>query len=82
MYNAVDSAEKPLVFVWWRGNGEITIGSNCIGVDAVGSVKRWSRTERKTVDIPAPAVVLQYNSSMGGADVMDHAFSCNFPGIR
>ena len=82
MYNAVDFAEKPLVFVWWRGNGEITIGSNCIGADPVGSVKRRSRTERKTVDILTPAMVLQYNSSMGGADVMDHAFSCNFPGIK
>ena len=73
MYNAVGSAGKPLLFVRWKDNGEITIGSNCIGVDPGGSVRRWSKTERKIVDIPAPAMVLQYNSSMGGTDVMDHA---------
>ena len=33
------------------------------------------------ISIPAPAIVLQYNSSMSGRDVMDHAFSCNRPGI-
>ena len=43
---------------------------------------RWSKTERKIVDIPAPAMVLWYNSSMGGTDVMNHGFSCNRPGIR
>ena len=53
------------------------IGLNCIGVDPVGSLRRWSKTERKIVDIPAPAVVLQHNSLIGGTDAMDHAFSYN-----
>ena len=70
------------MFVRWKDNGEITIGSNCIGVDPSGNVRRWSKSERKIVDIPAPGMVLQYNDSMGGTDVVDHAFSCNRPGIR
>ena len=82
VYNTVDSDGKPLVFVRWKDNGEITIGSNCIGVDPSGNVRRWSKSERKIVDIPAPGMVLQYNDSMGGTDVIDHAFSCNRPGIR
>ena len=82
VHNAVDSSEKPLVILRWQGNGEITIFSNCIGVDPVGNVRRWNKTERKIVDIPALAMVLQYNSSMGETDVMVHDFSCNPPGIR
>ena len=82
VYNAAGSAEKPLVFFRWKGNGEIAIGSNCIGADPVGSVRRCSNTERKIVDIAAPAMVLQYNSSMGGTDVMDHVFFCNSQRIR
>ena len=82
VYNAVDFAGKPLVFLRRKDNGEITTGYNCNGVNPVGSVRRWSKTERKIVDLPAPAMVLQYSSSMGGTGVMDHAFSCNRPGIR
>lgn len=40
VYNAVDSIGKSLVFVRWKGNGEITIGFNFIGADPVGSVRR------------------------------------------
>ena len=58
MYNTVDSAGKPLVIIRWKNNGEINIDSNCIGVDPVGSVRRWNKTERKIVDIPAPAMVI------------------------
>ena len=82
MYNAVDSAGKLLLFLRWNCNDEITIGSNCIGVDLEGSVRRWRKTEIKIVDIPAPAMILQYNTSMCGTNVIDHALSCNCPGIR
>ena len=40
------------------------------------------QNRKKIVDIPAPAMVLRYNASMGGTDVMDHDFSCNCPGMR
>ena len=60
---------KPLVLFRWKENGEITTGSNCIGVDKVGSVRSWSKTESKTM-------------TFNGIDVMDHAFFCNDPGIR
>ena len=73
VYNVVDSAGKLLVFA---------IGSSCIGFDPVGSVRRWIKTEIKIVGTPAPAMVLQYNSSVGGTDVMDHTVSCNHPRIR
>ena len=80
--NAVDSAGKPLLFVRWKDSGESTFGFNFIDVDPVGNVRMCSKTERKIADIPAPAMVLQYNLSMDGVDVMNHAFSFNHPGIR
>ena len=43
------------------------------------SVIWWRKRERKIVDIPAAAMVLEYNPSMGGKDIIDHAFSCNRP---
>ena len=58
VYNTVDSTEKPLAFVRWNDNGEITPGSNCIGADPVRSVRRWSKTDKKIVDISTPGMVL------------------------
>lgn len=69
-----------LILVRWKGNSEITLGSNWIGVDPAENVRR-SKAERKIVNIPAPAMVLEYNLSMGGADVMD-VFSCKHSQIR
>ena len=71
-----------MVLVKWNDNGEIFVGSNCIGADPVGKVKRWSSVEKKKVDVDAPAAILLYNIDMGGTDVQDHAFSCNRPSIR
>lgn len=47
--NTADSSGKPLVFVRWKDNGEITLGSKCIGVNPAGKVRRWSKAERKIV---------------------------------
>ena len=71
-----------LVLVRWKDNGEMTIGSNCIGVHPVGKVTRWSAAEKKKVEVDAPAAVALYNKGMGGTDLMDHALSCNRPAIR
>ena len=38
VFNTVDSAWKPLVLVRWKVNGEMTLGSNCIGFDPSGSI--------------------------------------------
>ena len=50
VYNTVDCDRKPLVFVRWRDNGEITFGSYCICVDPAGSVRRWNKAKRKIED--------------------------------
>ena len=36
-----------MVLVKWHDNGEIIVGSNCIGADPVGKVKRWSVVEKR-----------------------------------
>ena len=68
-----------MVFVKWIDNGEVLIGSNCIGARPYGKVKRWSTQEKKKIEVDTPASILLYNSSMGGTDLQDHAFSCNRP---
>ena len=79
-YHTKDAGE--MIFVRWKDNEDITIGSNCIGTSPIAEVKRWSTQEKKKIDIEAPGSVILYNKGMGGTVVHDHAFSCNRPGIR
>ena len=55
----------------WHDNSVVTIASNCHGIEPVEKARRWSRAERKTVDITQPFVIGQYNRNMGGVDRMD-----------
>ena len=65
-----DSANKILV-VRWNGNSVETLASNYQPLHPVGTSKRYSRSEKKMLDIPEPSLVKYYNKNMGGVDRMD-----------
>ncbi|KRZ98095.1 PiggyBac transposable element-derived protein 3 [Trichinella sp. T8] len=52
-------------------NAAVTIASNCHTHFPVKTVKRYSKAEKKHVDITEPNIIRQYNKYMGGVDVMD-----------
>lgn len=46
-----------ITVVRWIDNKVVTLASSFMGVEPMGSVKRYDRKEKTKVDIPAPAVV-------------------------
>ena len=68
------SANK-LIVVRWNDNSVVTLASNCQPVNPVGTTKRYSRKEKKIVDVPEPSLVRYYNKNMGGVDRMDQNIS-------
>ena len=60
----------------------VTVGSNAVGVSPEKRVKRWSRAEKKRVDIPMPLAIERYNKGMGGVDLVDRAISNVRPSIH
>ena len=62
-----DTTNKILV-VRWNDNSVVTLASNYQPVHPVGTSKRYSRSEKKMLDIPEPSLVKYYDKNMGGID--------------
>jgi hypothetical protein len=69
-FSALDK-NNGIQYVRWVANAVITMASTGYGVNPKNSVKRFSRQEKKLVQVPRPLVVSTYNNNMGGTDLMD-----------
>lgn len=47
------------------------MASNYDNIYPLQSIKRWSSTEKKKVDVPQPKLFTNYNAGMGGWDLYD-----------
>ena len=53
------------VLTKWYDNSVVSVLSNSIFTDTTCSASRYSRTDRKIVQVPMPKVIQCYNQSMG-----------------
>lgn len=79
--SAIDK-DHGIIFVRWADNNTVSVGSNCYGVHPIGQVRRYSHNDKKVISVPRPFVIGQYNSNMGGTDLLDEAISAYRIGIR
>nr|XP_050037660.1 piggyBac transposable element-derived protein 3-like [Dermacentor andersoni] len=61
--------------VRWYDNKPITFLSSLHGQEPQDTCRRWSRKEKKHIDVPRPDIVRMYNVSMGGVDMADRIIS-------
>ena len=66
----------------WNDNSVVTVVSNVHGVFPLQKAERWSRVEKRHVEIDQPNAIKLYNSSMGGTDRMDQNIAAYRIGIR
>ena len=57
--------EHEVCITRWNDNKAVTVGSNFIGVEPVANVSRFSRSERKNVQVEQPKLITDYNKFMG-----------------
>ncbi|XP_033214089.1 piggyBac transposable element-derived protein 3-like [Belonocnema kinseyi] len=55
----------------WVDNSAVTVASTKYGFEPTNATKRYSRKDKKSVIVPQPHCIYQYNKSMGGTDRMD-----------
>ena len=63
--------ETKVILTAWNDNTVVTVGSISYGSSSTSMVQRFSRADKKKIDVVCPDVVRHYNSTMGGVDRMD-----------
>lgn len=57
--------------VKWKDTKTVLLMSSCIGSEPENVCRRWSKEEKKKIDVKEPAVVKMYNANMGGIELCD-----------
>lgn len=70
-FESVIDKDDGILFLRWIDNGVVTAASTCFGVHPLTNARRFSRAEKKVVQMPVPNAIAKYNRSMGGTDRMD-----------
>lgn len=61
--------------VKWFDKKPVMLCSSKLGIEPHDKCKRWSKKDRKYVEIPRPLIVKEYNTNMGGIDLIDSMIS-------
>ena len=68
--------------VAWKDNRVVYLASNCHAGDTSGTVRRWSRDQKEILQVPQPKSVGNYNTYMGGVDLLDQQTAVYASNIR
>ena len=63
------------LLVAWKDNKVVIVATNYLSLNPVSSTKRWSKAEKKHVNVPMPNPFKEYNANIGGVDLCDQFVS-------
>ena len=55
----------------WKDSKPVYVASNKYLPDTSSNCERYSRTEKKSMQVPIPQMIQAYNKGMGGVDLLD-----------
>ncbi|KAL0871532.1 hypothetical protein ABMA27_005245 [Loxostege sticticalis] len=62
---------KDISVTCWKDNKMVTLASTYVGSEPATTVSRYDKKKKATISIPCPKIIKDYNSHMGGVDLMD-----------
>ncbi|XP_057677371.1 piggyBac transposable element-derived protein 2-like [Corythoichthys intestinalis] len=63
--------EERLAIVKWYDNKSVTLISSYCAVEPQDTVRRWSKADKKFLEVRRPHIVREYNTFVGGVDLLD-----------
>ncbi|XP_071116851.1 piggyBac transposable element-derived protein 3-like [Haliotis cracherodii] len=66
----------------WYDNRTVDLVSTYVGQEPVREVKRFDRKEKKNIMVTCPKIVQEYNTFMGGIDLLDSLTFLYRPGVK
>ena len=64
-----------IIITKWVDNKTLHLIPNYVGIEPMESIQRWSKYEKRKVQVPCPQIVVAYNKAMGGVDLADMLIS-------
>jgi hypothetical protein len=64
-------SDQSQIVTRWNDNSAVTLISSCLGDRPLGTAKRYSKEQKKYLEVPQPHVVSEYNKFMYGVDRFD-----------
>lgn len=71
----VSCRTKNVLLVRWNDNRPVTVATNCVPIQPLSKVKRYSSVLQRSVHVEMPGPLLAYNQNMGGVDLFDQSFN-------
>ncbi|XP_044730485.1 piggyBac transposable element-derived protein 3-like [Chrysoperla carnea] len=65
----VDGTEVSAVV--WKDNKPVNLLSTYVGAEPATTVSRFDKRRKERVEIPCPKIIREYNTHMGGVDLLD-----------
>ena len=71
-----------IICLRWLDTKAVTLMSNYSGVDPLDTARRWDKSKMYYTQVDRPCIIKEYNTYMGGVDMMDsHIAKCK-PTLR
>ena len=79
---STNRSSKKITIVGWNDNCAVYLTSNCLSSDPAKSIRRWSKVERKYIQVNQTNQFYCYNQNMGFVDRMYQNVAMYRIGIR
>ncbi|CAH2012308.1 unnamed protein product [Acanthoscelides obtectus] len=76
------NSTKEVIVMQWKDNSIVHVASNCFVLQPTKAARRYSAADKKYIMVEMPHAIQQYNTNMGGTDLMDRNISNYRPQLR